>query len=166
MAEEFIQLGLFDSLVNPNVVERRGDSYWIEFCAGGYRVGYLVATVEQDKIVIRTFLFLTMEGTPEYQLLSSKLGLSRWDIEYASLDRLETFLNPSLRDDAALVQVLEECGCTPLLALAKECFRVEEMSDRAEALREFLCITCKGGQILFKGVDWPFARRPDPSTPS
>src|SRR5207302_802619 len=81
--------------------------------------GCLVARVVGNQVVLRTFLFLTMEGTPEARELSRRLGLSRPDIEYEGLDRLETFLSPSFRADAELAELLRECGCGSLLGIGE-----------------------------------------------
>src|SRR6185369_8303135 len=69
------------------------------------------------RLIITTFLFLTMQGTPEAQRLARKLKLRRMDIEYQRLDELETFLNTDLRNDPLLAELFEECGCGHLLRL-------------------------------------------------
>jgi hypothetical protein len=141
ITEVTLQQGLMFSLIEPNVVERQEDGYLIEFHLGGTRVGYLVARVNQDTILVNTFLLLTMSGTPENRLLRHKLGLTRRDIEYEGLDRLETFLAPDILADEQLVRVLEECGCGPLLTLARDGFPHKVEDSRAEELKRFLRIT-------------------------
>jgi len=158
LAEEFIQFGLLGSLTDPNVVERQDRGYLIEFALRGLRVGYLVAQVVQGKIVITTFLFLTMKGTPEHRLLSQKLGLSRRDIEYEGLDRIETFLSPDVRADSRLVELLEQCGCGSLLTLGREVFPNSPAGSRAEELRRFLRIKEGGDRTLFKRLSPPLSR--------
>jgi hypothetical protein len=140
-AEVALHLGLMCSLAELTVVERRGDTCLIAFQIHGLRVGYLVARVFQDKVVITTFLLLTMEGTPECRLLKRNLGLTRQDIEYEGLDRLETFLAPDVLADKDLVRVLEESGCGSLLALARDGFPQTAVAGRAEELKRFLRIT-------------------------
>jgi hypothetical protein len=125
------------SLLELKVVGRQGDNYLIEFDILGHRVGYLVGRLAQDKLIITTFLFLTMEGTPEFKLLKEKHGLTRRDIEYAGLDRLETFMNPEVRTDPHLVEALEECGCGSLLALRSQMAQPGR-SGVAEELKRFL----------------------------
>ena len=49
-----------------------------------------------DFIFVRTFLFLTMQGTPEAKCLREKLGLSRSDIEYYKLDHFFTLSHSDL----------------------------------------------------------------------
>jgi hypothetical protein len=107
-----------------------------------------LARAVEDKIVVTTFLFLTMAGTQQHRLLREKLRLSRRDIEYEGLDRLETFLTPDVLADEDLVKVLEDAGCGSLLALARDGFPDTVVGCRAEELKRFLRITDGGGQNL------------------
>jgi hypothetical protein len=138
--EVIVRFGLLESLRRPEVVERRGETYLIAYHVHGVRLGYLVARVAQCAVVITTFLFLTMEGTPEFRLLKEKLRLCRRDLEHLSLDRLETFLGPDVLQDQGLVTLLEECGCGSLLGLARDGFPYDALTGRAEELRRFLRI--------------------------
>jgi hypothetical protein len=117
--EVVVRQGLLESLSSPQVAAQQGDAYLIAYHMHGLRLGYLVSRAAQDRIVITTFLFLTMEGTPEYRLLKEKLRLCRRDIEHLNLDRLETFLSPDILRDEGLVAVLTDCGCGSLLELAR-----------------------------------------------
>jgi hypothetical protein len=58
------------SLLRPVVVRREPHQCWIE-CIDylGRRNGYLTGAVVDDAFLVRTFLFLTMQGTPEARLL-------------------------------------------------------------------------------------------------
>jgi hypothetical protein len=150
------QHGLLCSLDEPRVVERSGDGYLLDFHLKGTRVGYLPARVVGGKLVVTTFLLLTMAGTPEGRLLRQRLRLSRPDVEYAGLDRLETFLAPDVLADGELARALEDCGCGPLLQLARDGFPHAALEGRAEELRRFLRITDGGGPRL--------PRRPQPRT--
>jgi hypothetical protein len=111
--------------------------------------------VAQETIVIITFLFLTMTGTPESRLLREKLRLHRPDIEYLSLDRLETFLSPDILRDEELVALLEESGCGSLLNLARSHFPYEVLKERAREIRQFLRLPDKPNQKQLKGFTKP-----------
>ena len=141
---------LSESLSDLRVVEHQGNSYWIEYRLIGHRVGYLIARVAEHGIVIMTFLFLTMQGTPESRLLADKLRLSRRDIEHEELDRLETFLSSDVRADPLLVSALKECGCGSLLELDQDCFMKGPTRNSAEELKRYLRITDEGYRKKFK----------------
>ena len=46
----------------------------------------------EGKIVIRTFLFVTNNGTPEGKKLAQITGLQKLDKKYLALDKLSTFM--------------------------------------------------------------------------
>jgi hypothetical protein len=146
--EVILHLGLSWSLDELTVLGPQNDSYLIAFHVRGIRLGYLVAKVVEDKVIIRTFLFLTMEGTPEGRLLWRNLQLTRRDIEYTRLDRLETFLAPDILADKELVGLLEECGCGSLLELARKGFGHAVVNASAEDLRRFLRLDEEAGKKL------------------
>jgi hypothetical protein len=141
LTERDIHMGLLESLTDFRVERLEEDAYRIEYHLTGHRVGYLTARVAQGKVVITTFLFLTMSGTREGRQLQEKLRLTRWDIEYQGLDRLGTFLSTDIHQDPSLAAVLEKCGCGSLLALARSGFAPEQVPGRAEELKRYLLIS-------------------------
>jgi hypothetical protein len=94
--------------------ERDKQQLLVEFRVSDIRVGYLPAKIVDEYVLIQTFLFLTMDGTPEGTELWRRLRLSRSDKEYLGLDDIETFAATDLRRDAYLVSLLEECNCAHL----------------------------------------------------
>src|SRR5262249_15794776 len=76
----------FDSLAEPQFVEVNEDRFLVEYRFCGRRMGYFSCLRLGETVLIRTFLFLTMQGTPEARLLRKRLRLSRSDIEYNELD--------------------------------------------------------------------------------
>lgn len=90
------------------------DHWLVEYRFNGQKLGYLVATLCEAKIVIKTFLFLTMNGTPEGDALYRRLKLSRRDKEYFGLDSLQAFVDSDLGKDPELQRIFRECGCQQL----------------------------------------------------
>jgi hypothetical protein len=127
---------LYLSMLDPRVVERQGDDFLVEYRWAEKRIGYLVAKRMRRVIVVTSFLFLTMQGTPESKLLSRVLRLGRADIEYQRLDDLNTFLNTDLRNDPVLVRLLSNCGCGHLLHFPK--LVSEGKVGYADELRKYL----------------------------
>jgi hypothetical protein len=129
---------LWASLLEPVIVERQGEDCLIEYRMGNDRLGYLVARELDGKIVIRTFLFLTMQGTPEARLLHGRLRLRRPDIEHHRLDDLRTFMLTDIEADPELLRLFEECGCGHLLTLLREEFKGHRVQGIAAELRQYL----------------------------
>jgi hypothetical protein len=102
-------------------------------------MGYFSCLRLGETVLIRTFLFLTMQGTPEARLLRKRLRLSRSDIEYNELDDFKTFLLSDIKLDPVLVQLFEECGCGHLFDFRNPELREEIVRKGiAESLRRFL----------------------------
>src|SRR5262249_45879776 len=138
-----------DSLMEPECRPGKGDSFLVAYRFWSQRMGYFACERIQDLILIRTFLFLTMQGTPESDRLRRRLRLQRPDIEENQLDELETFLLSDLCRDPELVTLFTECGCGHLFDLAHYVahsaahFGFEEFVPRANAeqLRKYLRMT-------------------------
>jgi hypothetical protein len=118
-AMPFLQTWLGESLAEPKIVERQNENLLVEFRLKEYRVGYLVVTPMQDVVAVRTFLFLTMEQTPEARLLRQQLRLTRRDVDWLGLSDLAAFTQTDLRDDPILRPLMEKCGCGHLFALSE-----------------------------------------------
>jgi hypothetical protein len=128
------------SLRRAKIIQWEKDFFWIEHTDHvNNRLGYLIGNVVDQKVLIRTFLFLTMQGTPEARLLYDRLGARRGDIERLRLDELATFLDTDLADDAELTQVFTDCGCGHLFDLRKRWRRdAYKKWKHAQSIREYL----------------------------
>lgn len=131
-------LSLVTSLAAPVVAARDGDALFVKFVLfGEFHIGHLVTRPIPAGALVTTFLFLTMQSTPEYYRLRAALQLRRPDVEYVGLDDLRSFVNSDLADDPELAEVFRTCGCGDLLKL-----RTEEQLDRsplrAGTLRRYL----------------------------
>ena len=115
--ESWLHRFMVDSLDDPSLIIPRSDQhYLVEFCLGCDRLGYFVVEILPHMVLVKTFLFLTMQGTPEAQKLRETLGLYRNDIEYYELDNFFTLVASDVNKDPFLVRVLTECGCGHLLS--------------------------------------------------
>lgn len=77
---------------------------------GVIKLGYFIAEKCEQGWVIMTFLFLTMDGSPEFSKLREKLRMSRLDVDYHKLDRLSTFLETDLLSDPRVSKIFDEIG--------------------------------------------------------
>lgn len=87
----------------------------IEFNMYEYKVGYLLTTLHDDKLVIRSFLFLTNDGTPEGRKLRQLTRLEKYDKKYLGIDKLSTFTAYKIHEDEELSALFHEAGCGSLL---------------------------------------------------
>jgi hypothetical protein len=107
---------MYDCLDKPRLKPTEGaDGFLVEAGRQDAKLGYFVVEVYADFVFVKTFLFLTMQGTPEARCLRQKLGLSRKDIEFFKLDNFYTLACSDLGEDPELRRALAECGCDYLL---------------------------------------------------
>ncbi|WP_345951290.1 hypothetical protein ABDD95_07620 [Mucilaginibacter sp. PAMB04274] len=106
----------------------------IEFNMYEYKVGYLLTTLHDDKLVIRSFLFLTNDGTPEGRKLRQLTGLVKYDKKYLGIDKLSTFTAYKIHEDEELSSLFNEAGCGSLLdARNLQTIAAEYMPERDKA---------------------------------
>jgi hypothetical protein len=126
-----------ESMSKPEVIRNATGEFLIPIGRRA-RLGYFVASVADERIVIRTFLIPTMQGTPEADLLRKKLRLTRQDIEYLNLDDPWTLIFSDVKDHEEIVKVLEECGLGEFIRLARALQgSVPEMSV-ANQIRDYI----------------------------
>jgi hypothetical protein len=133
---------LWSSLNKPNVIimPNSPGKFLVEYYLSNYKIGYLVARPVGDLVLIETFLFLTMNGTPEGDLLWRKLRLRREDKSFLGLDKIQTYLFSDVQIDPGLVSLLEECGCGHLFRIMREPPRERLIAGHAERMRRYLSL--------------------------
>jgi hypothetical protein len=155
---------MVESLHFPVVTRRGPDNYLVEVNLCGHRVGYLAAKVLPDLVLIRTFLFLTMQGTPEADRLRDKLGLSRTDVERYKLDHFWTLTATNIADDPLLARLLTECGCGHLLSFLKLDTRANWLEKHGQRMKELHGLREANGGFMVgqKWVRWSEETAPMP----
>lgn len=124
---------LFLSLLQPEVKHDSAGQPLLTYYYGKHKLGYLWADVRPNMILIRTFLFVTMDSTPEGRLLREELGLEAEDKKYLALDRLSTFTRSDIRQDTELRKTFVQAGCEDLF-----CVDPPEEEDASEDIVQFI----------------------------
>ena len=137
----FVHDAMWQSLRSPKVTRNHKGEYLIEYWFFDYKLGYFVAEVVEQSILVTTFLFLTMQGTPEAISLFDHLRLRRPDIEQLGLDSLQSFLFTDLQTDQELVRIFEKCGCGHMLKMARPEAQSPWESGKARDVRNYLGMT-------------------------
>ena len=124
---------LFLSLLQPEVKHDPVGQPLLTYYYGEHKLGYLWADVRPNMVLIRTFLFVTMDSTPEGKLLQEELGLEAEDKKYLALDRLSTFTRSDIRQDTELRKSFVQAGCEDLF-----CMDPLEEEDASEDIVQFI----------------------------
>jgi hypothetical protein len=104
------QQNLFFSLINVKSQKDIHGNILIEYRISDIKAGYLRADIINGIVLIRTFLFLTHDGTPESQKLKELYGLQRSDTGYFLLDKLSTFLASDIHQDEEAKKIFIQAG--------------------------------------------------------
>lgn len=104
----------------------------------GHKIGYFVLTFHGDKWLVRTFLFLTNEGTPEGARLKALVGVEKEDKKYLEIDQMGAFLKYDIEHNPRLVQLFEAAGCGSLFAYAKFYDRTGHNIKSGERIADYL----------------------------
>ncbi len=103
------------------------------------KLGYLMANIVGDKLLFRTFLFITHNCTPEGDKLRKISGLGKEDIVYWKIDRLSTFLNLDEQKHSALFELFKKAGLEDLIKLKDKDFHIDEIqTDALDGLLQYI----------------------------
>ena len=127
-----------DSLMRPVLIPRGPKNWLVEFRIRDVRLGYFTAVEIDGRILLTTFLFLTMRDTPEGKLIRERLGLRADEIEWLRADSLPFFTQSDVAQDGELRAILTECGCGHLFDLIEPEAREITFRGAARDLRRHL----------------------------
>ena len=112
-----LHLQLYLSLCDLKAFRREDGIILVEYRVDQTKLGYFKASLHQDMLILRTFLFITNDGTLEGKRLREVCGLGRLDKTYLSLDKLSSFMNEELGSHSELRRLLQQAHCENLLEL-------------------------------------------------
>lgn len=112
-----LHLNMYVSLRNPKVFYDSKDNLLIEYRFFDTKAGYFRVDIVDGVIVLRTFLFVTNNGTPEGQMLEKNTGLQKLDKKYLAIDKLSTFMSSDIGDNQEVRKIFIDAGCSCLLDL-------------------------------------------------
>jgi hypothetical protein len=103
-----------------------------------FKLGYLIAKPVGDILVISTFLFVTQHGTPEGDKLEKLSGLSKEEITYWNIAKLEVFASKVVTPEEGIFTLFKECNLDYLFDAAKCIKGNENHSYNWDAFTEYM----------------------------
>lgn len=132
------QFYLFLSLSKPEVVQNQQGQWLIAYYYQGYKLGYFVADFVDNILVIRTFLFVTMDRTPEGNALQESIGLEAVDKKYLAIDRFSTFLISDIAEHPDIKAHFINAGCEDLFQFEAQNLDPADRTEVADFMRTYL----------------------------
>lgn len=114
--------GIYESLKKFKVCKNKRGNLLFEYRYFGHKVGYFKGDISAGRIILRTFLFLTNNGTPEGEKLHANTGLLKEDKIYLVIDKLSTFVNSDIASHPRIKQLFLDAGCESLFNIDKDYF--------------------------------------------
>lgn len=112
-----LHYNMYLSLKDPVVFYDNNNEILIEYRFFDTRAGYFRISIIEGMVIIRTFLFITNNGTPEGQKLSKLTGLQKLDKNYLGIDKLSTFMDSDIKENKEVQRIFEKAGCRCLIEL-------------------------------------------------
>jgi len=118
----YLHYAIFDSFQNVKVCKNKKGDLLFEYHAFGIKTGYFKGDVIEGKLILRTFLFLTNNGTPEGERLHQNTGLMKEDKIYLTIDKCSTFVNSDIASNPRVKEIFIQAGCEDLFKLDKNIY--------------------------------------------
>ncbi|MEN5194377.1 hypothetical protein [Sphingobacterium faecium] len=118
----------------------RNSHILLAYYAGRHKIGYFVVAHHLDKWIVRTFLLLTNEGTPEGEKLKELTALNKIDAQYLKIDTMEAFINYDIEGNEKLFAIFKEANCASLFEYAKFFDRTNKKIKNADFISKYLFI--------------------------
>lgn len=138
-----LQNNICASLCTPQIITYKGKRL-LEYYIKEHKAGYLLLEVQNNVVIIRTFLLLSNNGTPEGEKLQEITGLNKLDTQYLALDKISAFYSEDLKDNEKINSIIHQAGCESLLNIydLNKDFLAENFSrSTAKLLEEYLKLT-------------------------
>lgn len=138
-----LHLCIIESIKNPKVCHNKNGDLLIEFIFFGNKTGYFRADVANGQLLLRTFLFMTNNGTPEGEKLHRNTGIMKEDKMYLAIDKISTFLNSDITNNPRVKQLFLDAGCESLFKVEKWAYfgeRNDNQSNHAELVSKYLSL--------------------------
>lgn len=113
----FLHLYIYVSLKNPEIYRNKKGEWLFEFKLLNHKVGYFVADIIDQKIILRTFLFITNNGTPEGDKLLEHTGFLKEDKQYLAIDKFSSFMHSDIKNNERIKSIFINAGCQSLFEI-------------------------------------------------
>lgn len=113
----YLHFNMYNSFKNPKVCKNKKGDWLFEFNLHEKKIGYFKGDVIDGKIILRTFLFLTNNGTPEGERLHEHTGMMKEDKMYLTIDKLSSFTNSDIKTNEHVKDIFIKAGCQSLFEI-------------------------------------------------
>ncbi|TRX70869.1 hypothetical protein [Carboxylicivirga sp. M1479] len=128
----------------------RSEKLFIPYKLNSIIIGYFVAVLIVDKVVIKTFILATHASAPEGRKFQQLTGFRKHDMSYWDITKLDTFIYNNMTPDNALYPYFKESGLLPLFDLDDKNILPEDKSNNVANWQHML--NCISKQQIHKNL--------------
>lgn len=132
----FLHFNMYHSFKNLTICKNKKGDWLFEFIIAGIKTGYFKGDIVDGKIIVRTFLFLTNNGTPEGEKLHMHTGILKEDKMYLAIDKFSGFMNSDIKNNARVKDIFIKAGCGSLFEVDSAIFVANGTEQSLAALME------------------------------
>ncbi|HEY4789397.1 MAG TPA: hypothetical protein VIH57_25275 [Bacteroidales bacterium] len=148
--------GLMNSVYKAKCIRYNG-KLLLEYYYEDDKLGYLMIELVKGVAVVRTFLLLTHNCTPESEMLNKIIGLEKQDISFLNLDKLSTFTHSDICENTMLCDLFTRAGCKSLIDDGNKFLYKDKLIKNASAIESYF----SKYQEYFKALELP---EPEPES--
>ncbi|MDF1549741.1 MAG: hypothetical protein P1P88_18075 [Bacteroidales bacterium] len=146
-----VQYFMYLSFTDSRVFYDHHNNLLVEYRIAGIRAGYFRVDIVEGIVIVRTFLFITNNDTPEGQLLEKNTGLQKTDKKYLAMDKLSTFMSSDIGNSKEFRKIIDEAGCHSLIELHETL--KDAITKKGNSISEQLLVNYLNKDNLFETFD-------------
>jgi hypothetical protein len=116
----FMHYFLYSSFIDVGYHWDKNGRLMIDYRYFDTKVGYLVCSVQNDTVLVHSFLFLTFNGTPEGNKLGELTGLNKIDKKYLAIDTFNSLLAYKIEENEFVKDLFIKAGCAEIFKLKEK----------------------------------------------
>ncbi len=117
--DSVLHFNAFESFKYLKVCKNKKGDLLFEYRLYNNKTGYFKGDIIDGRVILRTFLFLTNNGTPEGEKLNASTGIMKEDKIHLNIDKFSTFVNSDIVTNDRLKDIFINAGCRSLLEIHK-----------------------------------------------
>ncbi|MDR1895262.1 MAG: hypothetical protein LBR10_00535 [Prevotellaceae bacterium] len=110
---------LVKAMLTPKIIRLTTNKFLFEYCLENVKIGYLAVHKIAGALLIRSFLFITNNGTPEGRKLEELIVQHKEDKKYLAIDNLQDLANAGVEQNKTVNNIFIKAGLTPVLKFCK-----------------------------------------------
>ncbi|WP_282037315.1 hypothetical protein [Saccharicrinis aurantiacus] len=112
-----LRVALSSFILQDNNIQFVGGKLLLDFTIRTLKIGYLVAEIIDEKVVVKTFILITHASAPEGSMFQELTGFSKYDMSFWNIANIRTFIDNDMPCDNPMYTYFEQSNLLDLFRL-------------------------------------------------